>query len=114
MVESHLRGSAVESLVASVDLPPEEESDAGWDTTVVMDVYYDTCIDGASGRPRLFTLPPKLAADRQFWLLSGLYYAQEDAKRALARMRIESRVEGKIVKIRAAGPVLQRAFSREE
>lgn len=112
LLGSYLRGSAAESLVANVSVP-DEEDEGERDTTVVLDIVYSDCFEMPSGRPRLFTLPPSLTANHQFWLLSGLFYSRDDATRAIARIRREWMIEGRIVKIRATGPVLRNAFARE-
>ncbi len=114
LLGSYLRGSAAESLVANVSIPDEEDSEGARDTTVVLDIDYQNCFNGPLGRPRLYTLPPHLTANHQYWLLSGLFYSREDAKHAVVRIRREWMVEGRIVKIRVTGAVLQDAFAKEE
>jgi hypothetical protein len=113
LLGSYLRGSAAESLIASVAIPEEETFATVRDTSLALDIRYDDCF-GESRRPTAFVLPPELTANRQFWFLSGLYVARDDAKRALAWVRREWMVEGRIVKIRATGPVLRRAFELRE
>jgi hypothetical protein len=110
---SYVKGSHAESLVASVSIPePDEDVEAGWDSTVVLDIRYVDCF--APRHQAAFVLPPKLTADRKFWWAKGLYFSANDAKKAATVGGREWGVEGKVVKIRATGPVLRRVFELRE
>jgi hypothetical protein len=110
---SYVKGSHAESLVASVSIPePDEDVEAGWDSTVVLDIRYVDCF--ASQHQTAFVLPPEVTPDRKFWWARGLYYSADDAKKAAARGGHEWGVEGKVVKLRATGSLLRLAFARRE
>ncbi len=110
LLTSFPKGSQADSFPVAITVPGDNDTER--DSTVVVDVTFENEF-AEWRRARLFMLPPELTKDRKVWLMSGIYCVQDDATRAIPGLKRKWGFSGKVVKLRATGAVLQRAFPRE-